>query len=83
MKMVQMDSLTFYDNFSYINYLELRLNFYDLLKFRAFSEIIKSFKIYLNSRKELLRQHDLIVTSAGQQVTVRSNLTVGPACQCN
>ena len=47
------------------------MNFYDLLKFRAFSENIKSFKIYLNSRKELLRQHDVGMTSAGQQGLVR------------
>ena len=41
--------------------------YYEFLKFGLFSRIYKSFSIYFNSRKGLLRQHDVMLTSAGQQ----------------
>ena len=46
------------------------MNFYDFSKFWIFSELNKSFLIYLKSRKGLLRQPDTIMTSAGQPGTV-------------
>ena len=81
MKMVQMDRLDFSDHFSYINYFIwsygwISMNFRSFRHFLEFSEL-NYFLIYFNSRKELLRQHDLILTSSGQQGGSRSNLTCG------
>ena len=41
--------------------------YYEFLKFGLFSGIYKSFWIYFNSRKGLLHQHDVMLTSASQQ----------------
>ena len=41
--------------------------YYEFLKFGGFYGIYKSFWIYLNSRKGLLCQHDVMLTSASQQ----------------
>ena len=52
MKMVQMDSLNFFDNFSYINYLIWSYGWISMI-FRSFSyflKLINHFRIYLNSR---------------------------------
>ena len=82
MKIVQMDRLDFSDHFSYIICLiwSYRIKVMNFLKFKLYSGISY---IRLIPENQLLRQPDVSVTSAGQRDTSGSNLTVGPACQCD
>jgi len=54
--------------------LELRLILYDFKKFGVFSEISW---IIINPETDLWRQHHVMLTSAGQQASSKSNLTSG------
>ena len=56
---------------------ELLLNLYDFLKFIAFSGISWIVLNQIILENHLLRQHDIMLTSAGQQTWSKSNLTGG------
>ena len=79
MKMVQMDRFDFSDNFSYINYLIWSYGLFSMI-FRSlghFLEFSDISKIEIIQKRGLLRQHYVMVMSAGQLGGSRSNLTSG------
>ena len=82
MKMVQMDSLNFSDNFSYINYLIWSYGWISMI-FRSFSYFLEFPELFLNPENTYCVSMTLAWRQQVNWAVLGQTWPVGPTGQCN